>query len=170
MNHIDESTTDGTIDSLLNATRVAWSMGVFDDEFFKYLISDFIMGIRSSMKYELYDIPKENHGIFLKYADILIKPIEQSKDMKSFISALKNVVIAKNNIVKRLQLNEVHIIESSKFKLAFDSFKRLASQPNDIINDWWVRNKNKILKLIVEYLIKYIIGTLSLIKPKLKGS
>lgn len=170
MVRVDETITDGTIDSLLNATRIAWQLGVFDDEFFKYIVGDFIKGIRSSLKYELYDIPKENHNTFLRYADILIKPIEASKDMQSFMSAVTKVVTAKNNIVKRLRMTETYIVESSKFKSAFDGFKRVVSSSNGKLDDWWIRNKDKILKLIVEYLIKYIIGVLSIVKPKLKGS
>lgn len=169
MPRIKEAITDGTLDSFLSAIHMAWRIGVFDDEFFEYLSSNFIKGIRGSLRYEVYEIPKYNQSTYLKYVDMLIKPIEAATNMESFIKAIKNVNVAKNNIVKRLKVEDI-IIEGYNFKSFFDGIKKMASKSSDELNRWLTTNKKKVIKLITDFLTKYIIGVLSPVKEKLKGS
>lgn len=158
---IYESTTDGTIESLLSTITVAYQLGVFTDTLFNDMKFTFTQTISNVLRSEIKKIPKDAHSEYLKYANALKSPIESATDMKSFIKALSMVVAAKKNIIKRLSIPENHIQENISSTL--NSLKSSIKKLGDDASEWVISNKKKIIGLVVSILTTYIISFLDYI-------
>lgn len=149
---LNESTTDGTIESLIDVTKIAVNMGVFDDSLLKDVKQNFIQGIRGSLKTETDKIRPEKRKQFKQLMDSLISPLETANTMNKFIMSLELIAKTKDNIVSRLSEGEI-ILESrlvNWLKTAKKSSK-----------DWWETNKKNIVKKISDILINIFKGIFS---------
>lgn len=146
---VNESTTDGTIENLIDATKIAMNMGVFDDTLLQDVKSDFISGVKGSLKTETGKVPQDRKKEFQKFMDSLIMPLDKAKTMSQFLSALKTIAVTKNNILKRLNIQE----SLTEGKIS-DFLKDLKSKGAD----WLETNKKKLIDSIVSTLISWITG------------
>jgi hypothetical protein len=99
---LNESTTDGSLESFIYTLRIGVQSGVFSDEIFKDIKRNLVGGVLGSLKGEIDSIPRPKRKQFLKYVSALIKPIEASTNMNSFINSLGIVADTKNNLIKNL--------------------------------------------------------------------
>ena len=68
---INESTTDGTIESLIDATKLSMKMGIFNDELLNDVKVNFIEGIKGSLKSETNKLPANKRKEFQGYVNML---------------------------------------------------------------------------------------------------
>lgn len=149
--YIAESTTDGTIESLIEVTKISMKMGVFDDALLKDMRQNFIGGIEGSLKSEMAKIPNDKKSEFKGYMEALIGPLKKVETMAQLLSAMGSIAAAKSNIVKRMTLDES--LNESKI---LDWLKKAKTATAD----WWQRNKSTILYTILEVLARIIIEIL----------
>jgi hypothetical protein len=148
---INESTTDGSIDSLIDVLKTSLNFGIFDDNMLKDIKDDFISGIEGSMKTEVVKLPAEKRKEFQKYSKQLMGPLEKADTLASFLSAMISVSAAKENIVNRLSIKES--LDESKVA---DFFRNIHKKSKD----WWEDNKSKIFLFIIEALANIIVKIL----------
>ena len=161
MHRIDETIFDGTLEMMIGALLTATRLDIFDDRLFKQLSSTFVQAVNASLKMEMHKLPKEKQSTFKGFAGELIKPVKQAGDMDSFIKALKTIGIAKQNIVKRLQ---TEILSESKFRKFFDGVVKQLRKSGD----WIADNKEKFVKVCIDFLEEWIIELMSSIAQSLQ--
>lgn len=149
--YISESTTDGTIESLIEVTKLSMSMGVFNDELLKDTRENFISGIEGSLKSEVRKIPSDKKKEFTGYMTALIGPLKKVETMAQLLSAMYSISAAKSNILNRMSVEEA--LNESKI---LDWLKKAKTATTD----WWDRNKSTILYTILEVLARIIIEIL----------
>ena len=160
-NKLDETIFDGTIEMMINAMHTAWRVGVFDDQLFKQMSSTFVQAVNASLKMEIHKLPKERQAAFKSFADELIKPVKRANNMGSFLDALKTVGIAKQNIVKRLQ---VEMLSENRFRKFFSGVNKQLRKSGD----WIADNKNKFIKVVLDFLEEWITEIISYISHSLQ--
>lgn len=151
---INESTTDGTIESLIDATKIATKMGVFTDDLLKEVKQNFISGARASLKTEKSKLPSDKRNEYQKLMDSLIDPLEKANSMSKFIKALQIISVTKNNILDRLGVDE-SLVESKILTWFKDAKKQSA--------DWWKEN----IAMIIEKISKVLLSLINNISDKI---
>jgi hypothetical protein len=149
--YISESTTDGTIESLIEVTKLSMTMGIFDDQLLKDTRGNFISGIEGSLKSEVRKIPSDKKKEFTGYMKALIGPLEKVETMAQLLSAMYSISAAKSNILDRMSVEEA--LNESKI---LDWLKKAKTATAE----WWQRNKSTILYTILEVLARIIIEIL----------
>jgi hypothetical protein len=149
--YISESTTDGTIESLIEVTKLSMTMGIFDDQLLKDTRGNFISGIEGSLKSEVRKIPSDKKKEFTEYMKALIGPLEKVETMAQLLSAMYSISAAKSNILDRMSVEEA--LNESKI---LDWLKKAKTATAE----WWQRNKSTILYTILEVLARIIIEIL----------
>ena len=96
---VNESTTDGTIESLIKVTKISMGMGIFDDRLLKSSKSNLILGISGALKGETSKLPTDKQKEFVGYVNALMKPLQKANTMEQFLRAMINVADTKNNIL-----------------------------------------------------------------------
>ena len=144
---INESTTDGSLDSLIDVTRIAINMGVFNDKLFTSMKETMITGIKGSIKTERKKVQKENLTQFIKLTDSLLQPLQEATTINSFLNSLIQISEAKDNIIKRLKINE--IINESKI---INYFRKIKNKTKN----WWQNNISEIKKKMETVLISFL--------------
>jgi len=148
---INESTTDGTIESLIDATKLSMKMDIFNDELLNDVKVNFIEGIKGSLKSETNKLPANKRKEFQGYVNMLIGPLEKANTMGKFLGAMLSVSNAKNNIMDRLSIEEA--LQESKVLDWLKSIKNKAA-------DWWDDNKYTIVTTILEMLAQLLVNIL----------
>lgn len=148
---IFESTTDGSIESLVDVSKIAIQMGIFDDKLFSEMKDTMISGVRGSLKSGLSKISSTDKNKMAKYTNSLLGPLESAKDMKEFLSALIAVGKTKDALIKNLTLTE-SLLES---KIS-DWLKKAK---NATVN-WWKNNAYDIAMFIARILIQILVEIL----------
>lgn len=157
---INESTTDGSIESLIQATRIAVKMGIFDEEFFGEMKSDVIHGVNGALRAEVTNIPPENKQEFMSFVEIIMKPIHQANTMRDMIDTLIKVSVIKQGVVKRLQLVE-SLNEALDFRVIFDTAKKALNTTKKKAMMWWEDHKESFLQEVINFLVNYILRFLA---------
>jgi hypothetical protein len=165
---LNESTTDGSLESFVYTMRLGIKGGVFTNEMFPLLKKNFLGGVLGSLKGEMSRIPADTKGEFSKYVSQLLKPLENSSNIEQFINRLGLVVDTKNNILSNLGVNEMVMEFGVK-----DSINWLKSTIKKG-KDWWEENKHSILKVIIELIAQIIVEIIfailsALMKTKVKA-
>lgn len=148
---INEATTDGTIESLISVSKIAAKMKVFDDDLFREMKDTMINGINGAVRGEAAKLPTDKKKEFEGYADALMDPLRKTNNLAQFISSLKTVAAAKDNIINRLQLEE-SLMESR----AMDILKKV----KDKTVEWWNTYGKDIALVIAEILVRLIVEVL----------
>lgn len=158
---LNEATTDGSIESLIDASKIAVKMNIFDDNLFREMKDNMLLGVIGSLKGEVDRLPADKRSEFKKYADALMKPLEKAKNLSQFINSLTLVAAAKNNIIKRYSLDEVF-----NESVVIDKLKNIKNKAVS----WWNENREDILIMILEVLAQIIVEVLfGIIKALLKS-
>jgi len=148
---INESTTDGTIESLIKVTQISMDMGIFDDKLLKNSKYNLISGVSGALKGETSKLPTDKRKEFDGYVDALMNPLKKADTMEQFLRALINVADTKNNIFSRLsiteQLNESKVLD-------------LLKKVKNATTEWWDAHKDNILLFIAEILAQILVEIL----------
>jgi hypothetical protein len=156
---LNESTTDGTIETLLMVTKLGATQGIFNDTMVREVKGEFMAGIRGSLKSELPKIPAEFQQEFKKIMGFVLNPMERINTIADFITALSKMVIVKKGLYKRFGIRE-NINESSNFNKILNGLKQKLKQGKDSIVGWWDVNKGDIVTIIAKFLVSVVIGIL----------
>lgn len=148
---IYESTTDGTIESLIDVTKFSMRMGIFDDDLLRDVVDDFVRGVEGSLKGQTNKLTNQQKKEFDGYVEAMMNPLRKSKNMNQFLGALSSIAIAKNNILKRMEMTE------SLDESVIINWLRKAKNATA---DWWDKNKYAIVSTIVEVLVQIVIEVL----------
>jgi len=148
---VNESTTDGTIESLIKVTQISIGMGIFDDRLLKSSKSNLILGISSALKGETSKLPTDKRNEFVGYVNALMKPLQKANTMEQFLRAMINVADTKNNIFSRLSITE-QLTESK----VMDLLKKVKTATSD----WLDKNGANILMFIAELLAQIVVEIL----------
>jgi DNA phosphorothioation-dependent restriction protein DptG len=148
---INESTTDGTIESLIKVTQISMSMGIFDDRLLKNSKYNLISGVNGALKSETLKLPTDKRKEFNGYVDALMKPLQKADTMEQFLGAMINVADTKNNIFSRLS-----IIEKLNESKVLDLLKKV----KNATTEWWNNHKDTILLSIAEILAQILVEIL----------
>jgi len=164
---INESTTDGTLESLLLVTKLAAKRGVFNNDLIRQVGDNFIAGIRGSITAEISKVPKENQQEFKKLMGYLLKPMSSINTVQDLVSGLTQMIIVKKSVFKRFGVSE-NINEglSSKHKAIIDKVKNSLKQPIDTLTDFWNKNGKNITIVIAQMLVRIVIGILKSVISK----
>ena len=165
MQYIYESTTDGTIESLLATIKVAYNLGIFDDAVFKEMKFTFTQTMGDVLQSEIRNIPNTKRAEFMRYANGLRKPIESANDMKSFIKAIVVVIHVKKAIISRLSIEETNLKEniSSTLRKLKDSISQIGKGSVELGSNYI----KKLSLLVVSILVNYISNILRTISTSL---
>jgi hypothetical protein len=158
---LNESTTDGSLESFIYTLRIGVQSGVFSDEIFKDIKRNLVGGVLGSLKGEIDSIPRPKRKQFLKYVSALIKPIESSTNMNSFINSLGIVADTKNNLIKNLNISEQ--IDEGKLKDGILFLQKRIKSTTDDTKKWWDENKKEIAKYVSRILGQILIEVLFVI-------
>jgi hypothetical protein len=169
---LNESTTDGSLESFVYTMRMGIKGGLFTNEMFPIMKKNFLGGVLGSLKGEMGRISTDKKGDFSKYISQLLKPLESSSNIEQFINRLGLVADTKNNILSNLGINEIMLEFGVK-----NSINWLNTTVKNTIkrgNEWWDENKHSILKVIIEILAQIIVEILfvilsALLKTKVKA-
>jgi hypothetical protein len=169
---MNESTTDGSLESFVYTMRLGIKGGVFTDDIFPIVKKNFLGGVLGSLKAEMSRIPTDKKQEFSLYVSQLLKPLESSSNMNQFVSRLGMVADTKNNIIARLGISE--IVNEVSIKKSIDWLKGTVKSSIQKGKDWWDENKHSIVKVLIELLAQIIVeilfGILSaLLKTKVKA-
>ena len=169
---MNESTTDGSLESFVHTMRLGIKGGVFTDEIFPIVKKNFLGGVLGSLKAEMSRIPTDKKKQFSVYVSQLLKPLESSSNIDQFVSRLGMVADTKNNIIARLGVNE--LVNEVSIKKSIDWLKGTVKSTIQKGKDWWDENKHSILRVLIELLAQIIVeilfGILSaLLKTKVKA-
>lgn len=148
---LNESTTDGSVEALIEVTKLSMKMGIFNDEILRDVQDNFVGGVEGSLKGELRKIPSDKKAEFNGYMEALMGPLRKAKTMAQFLSALASVSAAKNNILARMAV-EAPMNESKIVNWLKDAYKQSS--------EWWQRNKSEIITTIIELLVQIVIEIL----------
>ena len=162
---INESTTDGTIESLIDVTKISMQMGIFDDEILSDVKDNFIRGIEGALKGQTNKLDQQQKREFKAYSDALMGPLKKAKTMDQFVRAMSSIAAAKDNILNRMEL--ANSLDESKI---IDWIKKAKTSTVE----WWQENKGKILLSIIELLTQGIVNILfgvisGLLKTKIEA-
>jgi len=157
---INESTTDGSIETLLMVTKLGANQGIFNDTMVREVKGEFMAGIRGSLKLELPKIPTEHQQEFKKVMGFILNPIERVSTIVGLIDSLSKMVIVKKSLFKRYNVHE-NINESINFNKVFSGLKQKLSNTKEDFSIWWNKNSKSVIKAIADYLIKFVMGTLN---------
>ena len=148
---INESTTDGTIESLIDVTKLSMQMGIFNDELLHDVREDFINGVEGSLKSAIGKLNSVQKKEFNMYAEAMMGPLRKVKTMAQFLSALGAIASAKDNILSRMELQEA--LNEGKIS---DWLKKAKTATAE----WWERNKSSIISTIIEILVQFVLNIL----------
>lgn len=148
---IFESTTDGSIESLVDVSKIAIQMGIFDDKLFSEMKDTMISGVKGSLKSGLSKVSSTDKNKMAKYANSLLGPLESAKDMKEFLIALIAVGKTKDALIKNLALTE-SLLESKMGDW-------LKKAKNATVS-WWKDNAYDIAMFIARILIQILVEIL----------
>jgi hypothetical protein len=173
---MNESITDGSLESFIYTMRIGMKGGIFTDAIFLDIKKNFLGGVIGSLKNEMSKIPADKMKEFGGYVNQLIKPLERSSNIQQFLSNLGMVADTKNNIINRLSISEV-VLEST----VMNTIKKLNQSIKSAITgagEWWDENKSNIILTISEILVQLLVNILFIIleallktkldKPKIK--
>jgi hypothetical protein len=169
---LNESTTDGSLESFVYTMRLGMQGGVFTNEMFPIMKKNFLGGVLGSLKGEMSKLPADKKGEFSRYVSQLLKPLESSSNIEQFINRLGLVADTKNNILSNLGVNEM--VMEFHTKNSVDWLKATVKSTLKKGKEWWSENKQSILKVIIEILAQIIVEILfailgALLKTKVKA-
>ena len=148
---VNESTTDGSIEALIQVAKISMNMGVFNDELLKNVQSNLTLGVQGALKGQTLKLPIDKRSEFNGYVDSLMKPLEAAKTMEQFFNAMMKVAIIKDSIFARLsideQLNESKVLD-------------LLKKAKNATVTWWNEHGLDILIFIGELLAQIIVEIL----------
>jgi hypothetical protein len=145
---IYEATTDGTIESLIDATKIATNMGVFDDALFNEMKDTMIQGVNGALKGQNIQLPNDKKVEFNGYMDALMGPLRRANNLSQFIGAMMNVAKTKDNILNRLNIKET--INENRVINWLKTIKNKTTE-------WWNENKYEIAITIAEIFARMLV-------------
>lgn len=148
---LNESTTDGTIESLIKITQISIGMGVFDDELLKNSKYDLVSGVKGTLRGETSKLPVDKRKEFDRYVNALMTPLQNADTMEQFLRAMITIADTKNNIFSRLSITET--LNESKVS---DLLKKVKTATTK----WWDEHKNNIFWYIAEILAQILVEIL----------
>jgi hypothetical protein len=149
---VNESTTDGTIESLIKITQMSMNMGVFDDKLMsKHSKFDLISGVKGAIKGEVTKLPTDKRKEFDRYADSLITPLENADTVEQLLRAMITIADTKRNIFSKLS-----ITESLNESRVSDLLKKV----KNATTKWWDEHKDNLLLYIAEILAQILVEIL----------
>lgn len=154
---LNESTTDGSIESLLQVTRIATRMGVFDDEMIRDVKHDFIAGISGILKFDLSKVPSDKKKEFKNVVSMIIKLMQQTTDMNSFVKTLTQITHIKTALFRKYGISEnLNESKTGKYKKIFKNLSHKLTTLKTNVDDWWNSNKQDIKDNIVNFLHLFV--------------
>lgn len=152
---INESTTDGSIESLLQVTQIASKMGVFDDEMVRMVKSDFMSGIKGSLNFDLKKVPKENQNEFKNIISMIMNLVRKVSNVDELLDTITKIVQIKKAVFKRYHVSES--ISEDKYQ---NIFKQIVSTLKNGDTKLWNKNKKSITLLVSDLMISFTMGVL----------
>lgn len=170
---IQESTTDGSLESFIYTMRLGIRSGVFTNAMFRDVKKNFMGGVIGSLKGEMGNLPSEKRTEFMGYVTQLMKPLQNTNSMESFINNLGIVADTKNNIIKRLGIRESMTEGRIKDRLTW--LGNVIKKSANGTTNWWAEHKEQIIQMVSDLLVQILIQILSGIlravsTPKHSGS
>lgn len=166
---INEATTDGSIESMIETIKLAFKMGIFDEDFFSEIRTNVISGVHGSLEGESLKLPSEKRAEFDRYVDMMMSPIKDSKNAHDLVSNMAKIAIIKNGIVKRLELSE-SLEEAFSMTASIKWLKDGMHKAKDSAIQWWKENSKDIMTTIVNFLVNFITGLLTTVAQALLGA
>jgi len=110
-----------------------------------------IAGVNGTLKGQSSKVPTDKQDEFNGYVDALMGPLEKAKNLSQFIGAMTAIAKTKDNIIKRLEIQEA-VVESK----AMDWLKSIKNKTID----WWNENKYKVALTIAELFVQILVELL----------
>lgn len=147
---LNESTTDGTIEALIEVTKLSMKAGVFNDELLADVKDDFVNGIEGTLKGQTNKLNPQQRKEFNGYVEALMGPLRKANTMAQFLGAMRNVAITKDNIMNRMLSESINA----------SSILNMLKNAKSATIEWWQRNKYDIVGKIVEMLVRIVLEIL----------
>jgi hypothetical protein len=158
---LNESISAPTISSLIDALKLIEKNVSIDSAKFVEFREIFINSIRSALKQKSPQLDTESKNRLETAVEKLIKPIEGTKNLAQFISAMAKVSGIKNGIS-----DEFSISESLNESKIMDWFKKAKTATVE----WWQENKQDIFLFILEMIAQFFVSFIfAIINALLKG-
>jgi hypothetical protein len=148
---LNESISAPSISPLIDALKLIEKNVSIDAAKFIEFREIFINSIRSALKQKSVQLDTESKNKLETAVEKLVKPIEGTKNLTQFISAITKVSGIKDDIS-----DEFSISESLNESKIMDWFKKAKTATVE----WWQENKQDIFLFILEMIAQFIVNFL----------
>jgi hypothetical protein len=148
---LNESISAPSISPLIDALKLIEKNVSIDAAKFVEFREIFINAIRSALKQKSVQLDTESKNKLETAVEKLVKPIEGTKNLAQFISAMTKVSGIKNDIS-----DEFSISESLNESKIMDWFRKAKTATVE----WWEENKQDIFLFILEMIAQFIVNFL----------
>jgi hypothetical protein len=148
---LNESISAPSISPLIDALKLIEKNVSIDAAKFIEFREIFINSIRSALKQKSVQLDTESKNKLETAVEKLVKPIEGTKNLTQFISAITKVSGIKDDIS-----DEFSISESLNESKIMDWFKKAKTATVE----WWQENKQDIFLFILEMIAQFIVSFL----------